>query len=990
MKRRLIALTLFFIVTSLHAQTTLQPGDVAITGYTQHGHNIDESNIDLSYYSDDRANGAFSFVLLKDITSGTVIHFTDHGVNGNNTTLMTGDNNDEGNITWTANTNISAGTNIIIILNHDGVGSASSGTVNHIDGEMKLEEEEGDQILVYQGSPTSPSYIFAINWDNREWNGRNNRKEETELPAGLIDGQTALGIANNISNAQQRAHAQYDCSVLSAGASSILAAITNNNNWNSIYHDGSANESGESWVELTGCSFEFLSATTWDGSYWDNGEPNISIDAIIAADYIVDSVNPSFSCKTLTVNTGATCRVEDDKYIEIENNISVAGTLVVTTRGSIVQNSPNGTITMTGDGKIQNEKITALANNYYEYTYWSSPMSNTTFNNTFSNISTQSRYTFNASNFADGNGDSYDDNYNAWVPVGGDTVWAAGVGYTGYPDPDAFNADDDGAIKYTFEGIFNNGTITVPVYRNDEYTTDDNSNLLGNPYPSAIDVNAFFEANEYNGVQTPSSSYATSEGNTQYDTGITSVAFNEINNSDINKNSAYEDFTNISTTLIPGQTYDLTVKINTDGDWTSHTWVWIDWNLDGDFSDNGEAYDLGQDTNLNNVATASSPFSITVPGDAVAGKRTMRVSSKYYSDPLFDETGFDGEVEDYSIIIGGGKALDAIVYLWSQNTAPNAGQFSSSDYAYINKTGGVAGGDGIVPASYIPSGQGFFVNFSDSATPVSGQSTVTFTNSMRVLTNNQQFFRTSNNKKSNKEEADKLRLNLTSDNGVFNQILVAYLDNATDKDDGLSYDAPRKFATGASAYLYSLQSDDLTKKYAIQAKNKGSINPDEVIKIGYTTNVNQATLYTLSIDDLGELDGSFFESVPVIVKDNVTGDMHDLKTGPYNFISENGTYNDRFEIVFQAQSLGTDDNVVSENALKIIEDKNGQVNFNYTGNSNMISIEIFDIQGRAVYNFRVNNNNANYNLSNLRQAPFIARVTLDNNVVLNKKAIKRY
>jgi hypothetical protein len=56
----------------------------------------------------------------------------------------------------------------------------------------------------------------------------------------------------------------------------------------------------------------------------------------------------------------------------------------------------------------------------------------------------------------------------------------------------------------------------------------------------------------------------------------------------------------------------------------------------------------------------------------------------------------------------------------------------------------------------------------------------------------------------------------------------------------------------------------------------------------------------------------------------------------------------------------------------------------------MSSIEIFDVQGRAIYNFRPNKTDVTYKLSNLRQAPFIARIVLDNDVVITKKAIKRY
>ena len=981
-------------ITVVSCDTNLSPGDIAITGYLLHGHSID-----VPFYNDDQANGAFSFVLLTDVSSGEEIIFTDYGVKSDGTTLKSGES-DEGYLTWQANTNLASGTEVFIILDHDGGVETNVGTVSSSE-EMFLDDDgNGDQILAYQESVCgTKTFLYAVNWGDEGWTNDKNDDSETAysaLPSGLQNNNTALDLYDNNDGDTKKSHAVYNCGTSTGAAATVLAAISNTNNWDYTLADG-ADDSGNAWFELGTCGFSFQVTTIWNGSAWSNGTPDINADVVISGDYSEAGTDPSFSCKSLTVDAGVTCRVRNNKYIEIETDITVAGNLVVKPYGAIVQNSANGTVTVTGAGKIQNEKITAPSNNYYEYTYWSSPMTSTTYNNTFPDVSTQSRYTFNAANYADGNGDSYDDNYDAWVGVGGSTVWTPGRGYTGYPDPDLFNADEDGVLKFTFEGVFNNGTIDVPVYRNDEYNTDKNSNLLGNPYPSAIDVNAFFTENEFNGIETPSNDYVSSSADITDDDGITNVTFNTINNSHTNQPSVYQDFTAIETTLIPGQSYDLSVNVNTNGEFQYEIRAWIDWNLDGDFTDAGEVYDLGTAFNNSNITTTNSPLAVTVPSDAVSGKRVMRVTAKSSANnpiPNPDDTNFYGEVEDYSIIIGGGKSLDAIVYLWSQNTAPNAGQFSASDYAYINKGGALAGGDGVTPGSYIPSGQGFFVNFSDSAVPTNGQGTVRFTNSMRSTGNNSQFFRNTTNNDADNDEVfvNKLRLNLTSDNGVFNQILVAYMNEATDLDDGLAYDAPRRLETGAASYLYSLQNDDATKQYAIQAKNDTSLDLSEVIKIGYTTSIEQATIYSLKLADIVEIsdEDSFFYNVPIYIKDNLTGAMHDLKIGPYNFTSESGTYNERFEIVFQADTLGIEDVEANENALKIIESRNGDVRFLFNGSQTMSSIEIFDVQGRAIYNFRPNKTDVTYKLSNLRQAPFIARIVLDNDVVITKKAIKRY
>ncbi|RLD62885.1 MAG: hypothetical protein DRJ01_05145, partial [Bacteroidetes bacterium] len=148
--------------------------------------------------------------------------------------------------------------------------------------------------------------------------------------------------------------------------------------------------------------------------------------------------------------------------------------------------------------------------------------------------------------------------------------------------------------------------------------------------------------------------YCPSNGNMSYGTSTTLVNFNTINNA-TGKTDGYNDYTAQSTDVNIGQAYDLTVNVNTDGDYTLATKVWIDWNQDKDFSDAGEEYDLGTATNVADGATSNSPLSITVP-DAPEGSTRMRVSTKYSSAATACQTDFDGEVEDYTINISSGTS----------------------------------------------------------------------------------------------------------------------------------------------------------------------------------------------------------------------------------------------------------------------------------------------------------------------------------------------
>ena len=148
------------------------------------------------------------------------------------------------------------------------------------------------------------------------------------------------------------------------------------------------------------------------------------------------------------------------------------------------------------------------------------------------------------------------------------------------------------------------------------------------------------------------SPYCSSIANTSYNTSITLVDLNTISNAS-GKPSGYSDYTNLSTDLSRGSSYNLTVNINTDGPYSIYTYVWIDWNQDDDFDDAGEQFDLGSNYNTSDGATSNSPYLITVPGTATLGSTRMRVSTKYYSYPSSCENNHDGEVEDYSINITG-------------------------------------------------------------------------------------------------------------------------------------------------------------------------------------------------------------------------------------------------------------------------------------------------------------------------------------------------
>lgn len=142
-------------------------------------------------------------------------------------------------------------------------------------------------------------------------------------------------------------------------------------------------------------------------------------------------------------------------------------------------------------------------------------------------------------------------------------------------------------------------------------------------------------------------------GNLDFETATTAVVFNNINQRDrATKTAPYNDFTSVLTDINRESSYDLSVRVHTDGDFEVATTVWIDWNQNCNFSDPGESYDLGSATAVFDEPTTNSPRAIIIPSDAALGTTTMRVSTRFVNtNPNFSacQTGFNGEVEDYSI-----------------------------------------------------------------------------------------------------------------------------------------------------------------------------------------------------------------------------------------------------------------------------------------------------------------------------------------------------
>jgi hypothetical protein len=125
---------------------------------------------------------AFSFVLLRDITSGTQIKFTDYGWKSNNSFRTDAD---EKVITWTATADLFAGTHVLFTGDNSGDYAVNIGTVNSGSGEFLL-TDNGDQIFAFQGTTASPTFLAGIHFaKSGGWDSNSTSDQTSAAPAAL-------------------------------------------------------------------------------------------------------------------------------------------------------------------------------------------------------------------------------------------------------------------------------------------------------------------------------------------------------------------------------------------------------------------------------------------------------------------------------------------------------------------------------------------------------------------------------------------------------------------------------------------------------------------------------------------------------------------------------------------------------------------------------------------------------------------------------------
>ncbi|WP_275315114.1 GEVED domain-containing protein [Tenacibaculum bernardetii] len=490
-------------------------------------------------------------------------------------------------------------------------------------------------------------------------------------------------------------------------------------------------------------------------------------------------------------------------------------------------------------------------------------------------------------------------------------------------------------------------------------------------------------SDKFGGGTTPptGTNYCTSKGASVNDEYIQKVALGTISNTSTGGNG-YSDFTSISTTLAKGSSNTITITPR----WTGTTYdegygVFIDYNQDGDFSDAGE-------TVYTKAPSKTTPVvgSFTVPTSATTGETRMRVVLKYNATPTACEASFEyGEVEDYTVVIGGAQAdttapsapaslsassiaQTSLTLNWSAST-DNVAVTGYDVYQGAAKLGSSTGTSTNITGLTVATAYTFSVRAKDAAGNVSSSSNV-----VNVTTlSNQVSYCASKGNRSTYEWIDNVELggmtNATAGNGGYGD----FTSKVATLGQGSSNPMVISAAFASTAY---------TEHWAvwIDFNQDGTFADSEKVVSGSSSSANNltATVAVPSNATLGQTRmrvSMKYNAAQTACETFADGEVEDYTV---NIVSSA-----REENPVSGERLGNDDNI---NLMVYPNPAVNSVQVKLASKADNITYKIVNVIGRVVQKGRLDS--SNINVSNLNTGMYILEVN-DGQKSLTTKLMKK-
>jgi hypothetical protein len=374
--------------------------------------------------------------------------------------------------------------------------------------------------------------------------------------------------------------------------------------------------------------------------------------------------------------------------------------------------------------------------------------------------------------------------------------------------------------------------------------------------------------------------------------------------------------------------------------------------------------------NLKFTGTANNG-DLTVPIAKVANNNTSSRNQNLLANP------YPSAIDADKFLTENNALIDGVIYLWRANTSnPGSVQpYAVADYIAYTKAGS-AGYTGTTLAAdanfngFIASGQGFKVKALTAGT-------AKFTNCMRVVTGNNQFYRTNEYATENTTIKDRFKVNLANSSGIANQVLIAYLPQTTLAYDNM-YDA--ELLSVSPTRMYTILDND-TKKLAINARP--TFNTTDQVAVGYTKADATATQMSIQVTDK---EGVFANNqTQIFLHDTQLNTYHNFANGAYSFNATAQVDDTRFKIVYQNSILGTTD----FDANQIVASLHDKL-LTITSKVSIEEVQVYDMMGRLVTQQTLENQATSFEADFLQAVGVYAvKVKLTNGQLVTTKLINK-